>query len=100
MKNVGDFYEKLAIKFLEKRGFLILATKARWQKSEIDIICAKGERIFAIEVKHRKQDSFLKISANQLKKIEDYMFYHFPGKFFEFFIIFFEKNQPKILYVL
>lgn len=53
-KNKGFDYEKLAAKYLLHKGYKILETNFISRFGEIDIIAQRGERLYFIEVKGRK----------------------------------------------
>ena len=50
--------EALACRFLEEKGYIILARNFVWQKHEIDIIAQDKNEIVFIEVKERETDVF------------------------------------------
>lgn len=52
-KNTGDKGEQLAVEFLQKAGYVIVARNYRSGKSEIDIIARVTDFIVFIEVKTR-----------------------------------------------
>ncbi len=56
--ELGKRGEEEAVTFLEKKGYLILETNYRFQKSEIDIIAKKNDLIIAVEVKTRSTAEF------------------------------------------
>ena len=55
----GKIAEDLAVDFLVKAEYKILARNFRYQKAEIDIIAEKQNQIIIIEVKARNTDAFL-----------------------------------------
>jgi Predicted endonuclease distantly related to archaeal Holliday junction resolvase len=55
----GKKAEDLAVEYLQKDGYKILARNFRFQKAEIDIIAEKEETIVIIEVKARSTDVFI-----------------------------------------
>lgn len=55
----GKKAEDLAVEYLQKDGYKILARNFRFQKAEIDIIAEKEETIVIIEVKARSTDAFM-----------------------------------------
>ncbi len=97
MRHIGKIYEQKALEFLERNGFEILLKNSTLGKSEVDIVCKKNEKIYAVEVKKRKSQDFLQIKNSQLDRIDFFMSQNFPGVFFEFFVIYFENNTVKIL---
>lgn len=54
----GHKAEAAVVIYLVKLGHKVLARNYRTRFYEIDIISAKGERIFFTEVKYRKNDQF------------------------------------------
>lgn len=52
-KSVGDFGEKAAIDFLQKKGFRIIDKNFRLRLGEIDIVAVKNKKLHFIEVKTR-----------------------------------------------
>ena len=62
MADHNEFWkiaEDLAVDFLVKAEYKILARNFRYQKAEIDIIAEKQNQIIIIEVKARNTDAFL-----------------------------------------
>ncbi len=58
-KLKGKSGEDIAVEFLSKKGFKILARNFRYSRySEIDIIAKKDNVIYFIEVKYRTNSSF------------------------------------------
>lgn len=55
----GKLAEDLAVDFLEKKNYKILARNFRYQKAEVDIIAEFENKIIVVEVKARKTDAFL-----------------------------------------
>ncbi|WP_058485542.1 YraN family protein [Defluviitalea phaphyphila] len=53
-RSIGEWGEKLAVKFLEKQGITILEKNFRCKIGEIDIIAKEKEYLVFIEVKYRK----------------------------------------------
>lgn len=58
LRQVGAHYEELAAKYLEKKGYQILAKQYRCHRGEIDLIAAHGEYIVFVEVKGRRTNRF------------------------------------------
>ncbi|KIC61814.1 YraN family protein [Chryseobacterium taiwanense] len=57
--DFGKKAEDLAVEFLQKNGYKILARNFRFQKAEIDIIAEKDNLIIVVEVKARSTDAFI-----------------------------------------
>lgn len=53
-KLLGNRGERLAVRFLKKKGFRIVTRRYRTKQGEIDIIAADGDYIVFVEVKTRK----------------------------------------------
>lgn len=54
MKHLGDIWEIIAIKYLQKHWYSICDTNFKfWRFWEVDIICEKENRTFFCEVKYR-----------------------------------------------
>lgn len=51
--DIGKHGEKIAYTFLRKKGYEVLATNFRFEKTEIDIVCKKDKTIVFVEVKTR-----------------------------------------------
>lgn len=56
--ELGKLGEKLAVDFLIKEGYTILATNWIFQKAEIDILAQKGDVLAVVEVKTRSSIEF------------------------------------------
>lgn len=54
----GLWGEKIAVRFLRKKGYRIFETRYRSRFGEIDIIAAKGNILAFVEVKLRKSSKF------------------------------------------
>ncbi|MBB4806939.1 putative endonuclease [Chryseobacterium defluvii] len=57
--DFGKKAEDLAVEYLQKNGYKILARNFRFQKAEIDIIAEKDNIIVIVEVKARSTDAFI-----------------------------------------
>lgn len=55
--DLGKKGEKIAYMYLRKKGYEILATNFRFEKTEIDIICRKDKVVVFVEVKTRTDDA-------------------------------------------
>ncbi|MCZ8229497.1 YraN family protein [Flavobacterium sp.] len=56
--ELGKLGEELAVDFLEKEGYTILATNWIFQKAEIDILAQKEDILAVVEVKTRSSIEF------------------------------------------
>lgn len=56
--ELGKLGEEMAVAFLQKKGYEILATNWVFQKAEIDIIAKKGKILAVVEVKTRSSIDF------------------------------------------
>lgn len=103
--------EALACRFLEEKGYIILARNFVWQKHEIDIIAQDKNEIVFIEVKERETDVFGEpYEAVNLKKqkiiirVADYYLRKFNINFearFDIISIILERNSsPKIEHLI
>lgn len=52
-KAIGDYGEKLAVKYLKKQGYKIVKTNYKIRIGEIDIIAMDGDFLVFVEVKYR-----------------------------------------------
>lgn len=57
--SLGRRGERLAARFLKRRGYRILNRNWRCLAGEIDLVCAEGETLVFVEVKSRSDDGFL-----------------------------------------
>lgn len=57
-KQIGDFGEKLALKYLRKRGYRIRETNFRCREGEIDIIAQDKDYLVFVEVRTRRGSDF------------------------------------------
>lgn len=58
MNKTGSIGEKIAVKYVKKRGYKIIKRNFKLRCGEIDIIAQDGECISFIEVKARTSNSF------------------------------------------
>lgn len=74
-KYIGKNGEKIAKEFLENCSYKILVSNYRSKRSEIDIICSKGEDLIFVEVKTRKNKNYGNpeefVSETQIEKIHE-----------------------------
>ncbi len=57
-RQVGDFYEDLAARYLEAQGYRILRRQYRCRHGEIDLVAQDGKIIVFVEVKGRQNLAF------------------------------------------
>jgi len=57
-KAFGDWGEDIAVKYLQKKGFIILHRNFRAERGEIDIIAREEDCIVFVEVKTGNSDKF------------------------------------------
>ena len=57
-KQRGEWGEKIAVEFLVKKGYRILAKNWHHGHEEIDIVAKDGEMLVIVEVKTRESDAF------------------------------------------
>ena len=55
---MGQTAEELAAKYLEDKGFLVLARNYRTRLGEVDLVVQKGFLLAFVEVRYRKSDAF------------------------------------------
>lgn len=56
--DLGKLGEEIALKFLEEKGYRILALNWEWEKIELDIIAEEKGVIIFVEVKTRQNRDF------------------------------------------
>ena len=56
--ELGRAGEDIAVTYLQKQGFSILARNYRFGKAEIDVIALKGNRLSVVEVKWRSSADY------------------------------------------
>ena len=73
--KTGQDGENLAAKFLEAKGFEIVARNYRYRKAEIDLIVQKDDWLLFVEVKTRSATNFGEpesfVSMKQVNRIID-----------------------------
>jgi putative endonuclease len=57
-RQLGDSAEALAARYLEKKGYRVLARQFRKTFGEIDLICQDGNEVVFIEVKSRTSSEY------------------------------------------
>ncbi len=57
-RQIGQLAEELAVSYLKKKAYQIIAQNYRIGKSEIDIIAKKRQLLVFIEVKYRNSTNF------------------------------------------
>ena len=80
-KNIGDFWEVIAIKYLQKNWYKILDTNYKfWRFWEVDIIAKLDLITVFIEVKYRTNISYWipeeAITSNKLRKCKKTIEYY------------------------
>lgn len=71
-REKGREKEELACRYLEQKGYRILATNYRCRQAEIDIVAMDGDELVFVEVKYRKNTQFGGgLSAVSPKKIRN-----------------------------
>lgn len=88
-RQKGDFGEKIACDFLEKKGFKVIETNYQKKSGEIDIIAERKNIIHFIEVKTRSESSIPKYGlpedavgrVKQKKIVRTAQFYLFEKKY-------------------
>jgi putative endonuclease len=66
--SFGDQGENIAIEYLTKKGYSILAKKFRYRHYEVDIIAKEGDEIVFVEVKSRTASFVIHPSMAVTKK--------------------------------
>jgi putative endonuclease len=72
-KSLGNFGEQLARDFLQRRGYVVLASNIRLSHGEIDVIAKNQNRIIFVEVKTLlgfQSDAEEAISRRQILKLK------------------------------
>ena len=57
-RDLGLAGETAALRYLRRRGFVIVGTRVRLLRGEVDIIARDGETLVFVEVKARKGEGF------------------------------------------
>jgi len=57
-QNLGRWGETIAAEFLSRRGYTIVASNARTQYGELDLVARQGDVTVFVEVKTRSSASF------------------------------------------
>ena len=74
-KNLGDWGEKIAEKYLVDKGYQIISRNYRKRVGEIDLVARQGHKTIFVEVKTRTSSRFgfpeQAIDQNKLKKLSD-----------------------------
>lgn len=63
-KIKGDFAELLACLWLFVKGYRILGRNIKGKFAEIDVLCARGDSLIAVEVKYRKTEDSCHIAVH------------------------------------
>jgi putative endonuclease len=73
--TLGSEGEELAVKFLKKRNYTIIARNYKTNIGEVDIIAKDGDTIVFVEVKTRANDTFgypfEAVNRNKRKKLKN-----------------------------
>jgi Holliday junction resolvase-like predicted endonuclease len=87
-RNIGNYYEKIAIKFLQENQYQIVATNYQYKTIdyykplELDIVATKDNIIYFFEVKYRSRlDGYFPCNPKKLLNIEECsrnFLYHHP----------------------
>jgi putative endonuclease len=56
--ELGRHGERVAARFLERRGFRVIGTGFLARRGELDLVCRRGEKLVLVEVKTRSSDAF------------------------------------------
>jgi len=88
-KELGDYGEKIAAKYLSKNGYRIISTNYRCRFGEIDIVSKYKDVIVFIEVKTRRNTTFGRpiesINTNKIRHlIKTINFYINENKLFNY----------------
>lgn len=98
----GEYFEKLALDFLEKEGFSLLDKNFYCKYGEIDIILRKSDLIVFVEVKQRSSKNFGSgfeaISSTKQKRMyltaQTFLYKHNLKNFnFRFDAVVFDENN-------
>jgi len=57
-QELGAIGESIARAYYRKRGFVVLEENFRCRYGEIDLLCRKGDSLYAIEVKTRSSNTY------------------------------------------
>lgn len=72
-KVIGDRAEEKATRFLEKRGFAVLARNFHCRGGEIDLVCRDGKTLVFVEVRLRRNAGYggagASITASKQRRI-------------------------------
>ncbi|MEM6525288.1 MAG: YraN family protein [Bacteroidota bacterium] len=107
--ELGKEGERLAASYLEKNGYRVLASNWRFKRSEIDLICQKGNLLVFVEVKTKSYVAFgqpedsvdEKKAAKVIEGAEEYIFQNNWNQDIRFDIISIVINgdQQKLLHL-
>jgi putative endonuclease len=103
-KATGNKGEQLAAKYLEEKGFAIIAANWRYRFWEVDIIASKENILHFFEIKTRTSDKFgnpeesigKKKMQNLRNAAEEYQYLHPEWKYIQFDVLAITMNygQP------
>ncbi len=79
-REIGNYYERMAGRYLEEQGYKILAYNVSCRTGEIDIVAKDGIYLVFVEVKYRKDaekgDPFEAVTYAKQKTISQCAFYY------------------------
>lgn len=106
--ELGRQGEKLAGKYLKKRGYRLLARNFASKRGEIDIVVQQDRTIVFVEVKTRRQEDFVQseevvnfrkqqhIEAAARYFIHQHQLYDHPCRFDVIAVVIPEKGKPTV----
>ncbi len=105
-KEIGDFYETIALNYYIEKGFSLLERNFRFGKSEIDLIMKKGSLISFVEVKYRSSKLFghseEMLSENQKERIlsaaEEYLISNNLNELIRFDVVAINSDKEIMLF--
>lgn len=57
-RKTGTFYEEMAARYLESKGYKILEQKLSLRAAELDLIALDGECLLLVEVKYQENAAY------------------------------------------
>lgn len=58
MNNQGQYYEQLALQYLQQQGLVLLTRNYRCKTGEIDLVMRHNQQLVFVEVKYRASNAF------------------------------------------